>query len=410
MGSISITGAQIGRQQRTPIAGASEDENEYRHAFLIIEVKRGAGVQHTRHVLCAESDAERDNWVDVLVRYVMGSYDATGVPATPSASATSVVSPQGQPRPSTSSMTSVDTASPKRMTRADIAKGSAVPISQLSQDHMDPKLLQSAPFPESSPSTSFLEPQHPQPDQNLQGSNEVPLSSSLPTQLDIARGGGLLSQRAASELGHYTDLTPLRIPTTSNDTRGPGTYRQDRMQSRSSVHPSLSTVQSSPTFSAMNIFSASDRAPSPDSSLLMSPDSSNKVKISGPINGTPIPAGYKFGARDAPSDSSSHSDRERKAKSRNFWGFARAGTYNLADLFDLSANSLLLLYRQIPGSCQCFGRSSTRRVRGSNYRCVNGCTDSKSSCRCVPLYSIPRGEESRSRGRDLSAERKFCSH
>lgn len=280
-------------------------------------------MQHTRHVLCAESDAERDNWVDVLVRYVMGSYDDTGVSATTSASAMSAASTPSQPRPSTSSITSVEAASPKRMTKADIARGGAVPISQLGQDQMNAKLFQSASIPDSSSTTSSPMERHPPPvDRSLQAITEVPLSSSLPTHLDVAGGGGLLSQRAASELGHYPDLTPVRNPAAYHDTRGPSGQRSDRVQMRSSVHPSLSTVQSSPTFPTAN--GLGDRAPSPDPSSLMPPDASSKVKISGPINGTPIPAGYKFGAKDTPPDLS-NSERERKAKSRNFWGFGRVG-------------------------------------------------------------------------------------
>ena len=300
---------------------------------------------HTRHVLCAESDAERDSWVDVLVRYVMGSYDATGISTTGSASAgIAIVPTPNQPRPSMSSQSSVEITPIKRMTKADIAKGSAVPISHLSQDPMNAKLFQPTPFPESSvslASTSPLELHNPLLDRTLQGGNEVPLSSSLPTHLDVARGGGLLSQRAASELGHYPDMAPLRNAATAhNDTRGPGSQRQDRMQSRISVHPSLSTVQSSPTFSAATLASPVDRPPSPELSLLMPPDPSNKVKISGPINGTLIPAGYKFGAKDTSSDSG-HSDRERKVKSRNFWGFGRGIAYYLVGLFDLLVNCLL---------------------------------------------------------------------
>src|ERR1700742_4780427 len=66
LGSIIITGSQIGRQQKQ---ASSDDENAYRHAFLIIEQgKKGAAP--SRHVLCAASDAERDEWVDVLVRSV----------------------------------------------------------------------------------------------------------------------------------------------------------------------------------------------------------------------------------------------------------------------------------------------------------------------------------------------------
>ncbi|KAJ3501668.1 hypothetical protein NLJ89_g9235 [Agrocybe chaxingu] len=65
-----------------------------------------------------------------------------------------------------------------------------------------------------------------------------------------------------------------------------------------------------------------DRAPSPEKL-----DASGKVKISGPMNGAPIPSGFKFGGKDTPSaDSSSASannDRREKAKSRSFWGFGK---------------------------------------------------------------------------------------
>ena len=214
------------------------------------------------------------------------------------------------------------------MAKADIAKGSAVPISQLSQDQMNAKLFQSAAIPESSSTTSSpLERHPPSLDRNLQAINEVPLSSSLPTHLDVAGGGGILSQRAASELGHYPDLTPVRNPVAYYDSRGSGAPRQDRMQARSSVHPSLSTVQSSPTFPANG---SVDRVPTPEPPSLMLPDASNKVKISAPINGTPIPAGYKFGAKDTPSDLTG-SDRDRKAKSRNFWGFGRGDASDPGD-------------------------------------------------------------------------------
>ncbi|ORY21335.1 hypothetical protein BCR39DRAFT_474567 [Naematelia encephala] len=65
LGSIVITGAQIGRQNRP---SESSEEHDFRHAFLIIETAR-KGAQ-TRHVLCAESDLERDSWIEVLVRHV----------------------------------------------------------------------------------------------------------------------------------------------------------------------------------------------------------------------------------------------------------------------------------------------------------------------------------------------------
>ncbi|WVW78221.1 hypothetical protein I302_100172 [Kwoniella bestiolae CBS 10118] len=65
LGSITITNAQIGRQNRP---AETTDERNFRHAFLIIEAsKRGTT---NRHVLCAESDMERDSWIEMLVRYV----------------------------------------------------------------------------------------------------------------------------------------------------------------------------------------------------------------------------------------------------------------------------------------------------------------------------------------------------
>ena len=75
LGSITITGAQIGRQQRAGALQGVDEDNEYRHAFLIIEAKKGQSISsNPRHVLCAGSDADRDSWVDVLVRCVNGGY------------------------------------------------------------------------------------------------------------------------------------------------------------------------------------------------------------------------------------------------------------------------------------------------------------------------------------------------
>ncbi|ELU43463.1 hypothetical protein AG1IA_02519 [Rhizoctonia solani AG-1 IA] len=57
LGSIPLVGSQIGRQQRHNTRD-NDDENAYRHAFLIIEGKRGPSGALNRHVLCAESDEE----------------------------------------------------------------------------------------------------------------------------------------------------------------------------------------------------------------------------------------------------------------------------------------------------------------------------------------------------------------
>ena len=79
LGTIKLQNAQIGRQSQhanleaqSPIRGAAGEEldDQYRHAFLILEPKKKDSSALVKHVLCAESDKERDLWVDVLVQWV----------------------------------------------------------------------------------------------------------------------------------------------------------------------------------------------------------------------------------------------------------------------------------------------------------------------------------------------------
>lgn len=71
LGSIKLQNAQIGKQSANPNQNAHDDEdNQFRHAFLILEPKKKDSSALVRHVLCAESDAERDQWVDALLHYV----------------------------------------------------------------------------------------------------------------------------------------------------------------------------------------------------------------------------------------------------------------------------------------------------------------------------------------------------
>ncbi|KAJ5224146.1 hypothetical protein N7468_008688 [Penicillium chermesinum] len=76
MGTIKLFHAQIGKQSQSSnsqsnSSGTDEDaDNQYRHAFLVLEPKRKDSSALVRHVLCAESDDERDSWVDALMEYV----------------------------------------------------------------------------------------------------------------------------------------------------------------------------------------------------------------------------------------------------------------------------------------------------------------------------------------------------
>ncbi len=317
-----ITGAQIGRQQRTAEKREGEEDNEYRHAFLIIEAKRGPTGSVPRHVLCAESDMERDSWVEELVRYVSGTYNedqvALSAGAAPSpVSLSSAV--QREPRSSTSSNPPTDLQStPVRRTTKDvlIAKGPAVPISQLPQDPNNAKLFNGPQYPDepsisSSPAKSSIA-------QSLVEA-EAPLSSSLPVSSPLAEEQDMAprpTQRANSELGHYGDMDQR-----ATVVRSPEQLKRQKKQRMSMKPPSIPERSSSPE-------------KDPNTPRV---DTHGKVKISGPMNGTPLPAGYNFGTKDAPPPEQpppvpTSTDRREKTKSRSFknWGFGKShGKYNI---------------------------------------------------------------------------------
>ena len=68
--------------------------------------------------------------------------------------------------------------------------------------------------------------------------------------------------------------------------------------------------------------SANPGVPSPSSS-------SRQMKISGPKNGAPIPAGFKFGSKESEQQVVGN-DRERKAKSRNFWRWPTGSKFTIS--------------------------------------------------------------------------------
>jgi RalA-binding protein 1 len=75
LGTIKLQNAQIGKQSQqqsnqSPQRRDDTEDNQYRHAFLILEPKRKDSSSLVRHVLCAENDEERDAWVDALLQHV----------------------------------------------------------------------------------------------------------------------------------------------------------------------------------------------------------------------------------------------------------------------------------------------------------------------------------------------------
>ncbi|KAK7204818.1 hypothetical protein BZA70DRAFT_185600 [Myxozyma melibiosi] len=77
VGTIRLENAEIYKQE-TPNNGQYDDapnagDRAYRHALQISERKRADSNSFTRHILCAESDEERDDWVDALKEFTASS-------------------------------------------------------------------------------------------------------------------------------------------------------------------------------------------------------------------------------------------------------------------------------------------------------------------------------------------------
>jgi RalA-binding protein 1 len=76
LGTIKLPNSQIGKQSQandsqSPARGGGDDaDNQYRHAFLILEPKKKDSSSIVKHVLCAESDRERDQWVEALLQWI----------------------------------------------------------------------------------------------------------------------------------------------------------------------------------------------------------------------------------------------------------------------------------------------------------------------------------------------------
>ncbi|KAG8882576.1 hypothetical protein FRB97_008085 [Tulasnella sp. 331] len=364
LGSIQITGAQIGRQQKSPSSRESDDENSYRHAFLVIEAKRGPGGSSVRHVLCAESDAERDSWVELLVRYVVAGQGAATKTITV---LRNTAATEDEHRSSTSSAepgvwtTARGSFSPSpthiigaATTTTAITGPPAAPKSpsdppprwgQLTRGEEGQPKHSTDSFSETTSVSSGLTAVHPinaQPnglpltdaqiarrllDRGGGHSPDVPLSSSLPSNLDQSTLGDALSfsstpPRSSSEQGHYPDLVMGQWSHTNSSGGGDDRSIAESSAGSDIVNGSTSIVRpgrtsyhpaKAPSFASNNL---PERSASPEKSSLIS---ENKAKISGPMNGAPIPAGYKFGNDPAPADK----DRERKAKSGRFWGFGK---------------------------------------------------------------------------------------
>jgi RalA-binding protein 1 len=345
LGSIAITGAQIGRQQqRAPERGPADDDNDYRHAFLVIEARKGPSAS-TRHVLCAENDEERDSWVGVLVRYVNGAYNAELGESLPDQQFQQYQA-QEQPQAQSQSKSSFEQTSPVQ--RRPPPRGPSkddgatqptltalVPPTGPGQSQPSP-MLSSAMSPSSGPGDGGI----PQ-----QQSYDPALPSSLPagSPLDEVPVG----QRSQSELGWYgvqaPDRQPAYVPRDQRQQMQPNSQAipeegerphtpENQTQGSGSGGGAIAAAIASATSAA----GATTPAPGQKGDTSASA-SASKPKISGPLKGGIIPHGFNFGVKDpvpapAPAPAApTPNDRREKTKSRSFWGFGKSNAGGAPD-------------------------------------------------------------------------------
>lgn len=213
LGSIVITNAQIGRQNRP---SESSEERDFRHAFLIIEqVKKGT---QTRHVLCAASDMDRDSWIEVLVQHVDPKPAPVPIQAEPSGSTSAAESsqprksaapppPESQSAPMSSGLQRKRSGS-KKLSK-DVVVTNAQPIASMPSLSMDkfanapsPSLINSMETQKSAAATL----QHPQSSQSTSpsvpsshGGSLQPISEGRPSGQQDRSNGHHPAPSSASE-------------------------------------------------------------------------------------------------------------------------------------------------------------------------------------------------------------------
>ncbi|KAF2435021.1 hypothetical protein EJ08DRAFT_692923 [Tothia fuscella] len=119
IGTIKLIKAQIGKQSpqqsnQSPSGKGEDAEHQYRHAFLILEPKKRDSASLVRHVLCAESDEERDAWVKALMAYINFGDENSG-PENPHVHAAAPAFATSQARPPLAHSDSVKSISSDQM-------------------------------------------------------------------------------------------------------------------------------------------------------------------------------------------------------------------------------------------------------------------------------------------------------
>ncbi|KAI9288288.1 hypothetical protein BC943DRAFT_318154 [Umbelopsis sp. AD052] len=331
LGSIRLTDAQIGRQQtNTTHEPHDSSVSAYRHAFLILEPKKTATNGIARHVLCADSDDERDEWVEAMIQYI-------GVKEESVTSAT--------PRTSRDRDERKKAAAKKirKVSKDEIVPISAAPISQLMIERNEKLMF--PPGPHRSPSDSSLarddasSPKTP-------GTPNTPndsLSSSIPTNSPLAQTASSDQHRASldqnySYFTHSAKTVTRRSSMIHLSGRDGETTPQSETRSetsspvaggKSSSEPAGEELEASlaekkakqksnrMTFWGKKMFNSSNTDPYASNGASLGtgprPSTSTSTSTSSPGQSSSGLRGFlSRGSNDSPTDRASHQDRRKK--------------------------------------------------------------------------------------------------
>ncbi|EGG07573.1 uncharacterized protein MELLADRAFT_85394 [Melampsora larici-populina 98AG31] len=315
LGHIVITGAQIGRQQQR---SQETTDDSYRHAFLIRMHKREKEGE-IDHILCAESDEERDAWVEALTCYVTGRYISADQPTAPSTSTHMNDIPRGD---SSGNVHQTDTGSSKRQTSLDttVRAESSHPHnshhhSSSSTDHRPDargRRTNSHSKVESmghmSSASDGVIGRGPAPavieEHALTADVSIP-SVEQTSKNDSYDGHRSMNANVDSKDRHRPPTLDSRHSTYHHPSNPPGptTPRPVLNPRLNQSHSHSSPQQEQAASDADSIVTSAERPPTPESQ--------QRPKISGPMNGAPITGGYRIKPPE-----------EKKAKFRSaFWGF-----------------------------------------------------------------------------------------
>ena len=374
-----MTGAAIGRQQSAKDPSHAADS--YRHAFLIREQKKADGKKTSTgedvdHILCAESDIERDDWVRVLAAWHSGDYTE---PQTDRSAPALVEVPSARKNAS-------------RQRDENIVASASDPqvYSPDPQDSMQPpSFANNHKREDSMGNTSTLSLSREEEYSNAAGNAarlmsrkrdlaDIPPSSSLPNLDTFARPSLTVDGppiRPSSEMGHYADLKDSPNHGLLNASARPATQRTDSGQSVPSSEHTTSSL------------AASGNRPA-------SPDKRTNAKISGPMNGAPIKDTFKQQPRSV-------DDRRTRVKS-SFWNFAGRSGAHYCSILPTQADTRCRQASSASCSARCASATCVRRAfaRCDSYSsCSRGL---RAACCHLSMRGVSRGQIGRNRGGFIS--------